>query len=83
MVEKIQNIIRGYSINNLRVGKIISKEDTTYVVRIGTAEVTCEFSGTAYVGQIVTLEAPDGDLNKAYILEAAPVGIGEGETVAI
>ncbi|MBN1254012.1 MAG: hypothetical protein JXA50_01895 [Deltaproteobacteria bacterium] len=75
--------IRGQSINNLRLGKIIAKEGTTHTVRIGSAQITCHYSGSASVGQHVTLECHDGDLTKSYILATAPIGIAEGGNVAI
>jgi hypothetical protein len=83
MSQKIQDLIRSHSIDNLRVGTVISKDGTTHVVRIGTTEIIYQFSGSANVGQLVTLECPDGDLTKAYILAAAPIGIGEGGMVEI
>lgn len=80
---KIQELIHDHSIDNLRTGEVISKDGTTYVVRVGTTQITCQFSGTASVGQYVTLECQDGDMTKGYILTTAPIGIGEGETVEI
>jgi hypothetical protein len=79
----LKELIHDHSVDNLRIGKIISKDETAFVVRIGDTEVTCSYTGSAYVGQIVAMECPDGDLTKAYILSTAPIGIGEGETVAI
>lgn len=80
---KIQDLIRGHSIDNLRSGKIIAKDDQKHTVRVGTTELTFYYAGAASVGDIVILECPDGDLNKGYILEASPLIMGEGTTCEI
>lgn len=82
-MKEVKEFIRNHSIDNLRVGKIISKTASRYVVRVGTTEIICYFSGEAAVGDIVTLECPDGIDNKGYILGKAPVGLAEGENVVI
>lgn len=75
--------IRKRSIDNTRLGKIITRNDHVYTVKIGNTTITSSYSGDAYVGQYVTVVCPDGDFTKAYILSATDVGVGDGGNVAI
>jgi hypothetical protein len=83
MITEFNKQIRKRSIDNTRLGKVLTRNDTTYTIRVSNTVITCNYSGSIYVGQYVTLVCPDGDLNKAYILSSNPVGIGEGGNVAI
>lgn len=83
MTGELTRQIRKRSINNTRLGKVLTKNDTTYTLRIDNTIITCDFGGALYIGEYATVVCPEGDFTKAYILSAAKVGIGEGGNVAI
>jgi len=70
--------IKKRSIDNTRLGEVLTKDETMYTVRIGNTAITCNFDGNAHVGEYVTLICPDGDISKAYIISTTAVGIGKG-----
>jgi len=75
---RFSTFIRNYSIDNIRIGKVLTKHHTIHTVRIGNATVTLNYAGNIYVGKHVTVACPDGDIGKAYILSSNSVGIGDG-----
>ena len=78
----VKSYIHQHSIENLGFGKIIAKIGNLCTIRIGTREITANFAAGA-VGQTVSLQYPDGDPSKGYVITAAPVILGEGGNVEI
>jgi hypothetical protein len=70
--------IKKRSIDNTRLGEVLTKDETTYTVRVGNTVISCSFDGDAYVGEYVTLVCPGGDISKAYIISTTAIGIGKG-----
>ncbi len=78
----IKGYVRRYSINNAALGKIIAKAGNLCTIRIGSREITANYqAGT--IGQTVSLQYPDGDVSKGYVITSAPVILGEGGNVEI
>jgi hypothetical protein len=83
-MRELERVIHESSIDNLRVGTVVSCDHTRYSVRIGTATVVCyAAAGLAVVGQTVTLECPEGDLTKAHLVARAPLVLAEGGNVIL
>jgi hypothetical protein len=78
-----KDFIKFNSIDNLRLGKITSRVGQWYGVRVGFATLTLRFTGEASVGDVVTLECPDGDLNKGHIVETSPLVLGDGGIIEV
>jgi hypothetical protein len=81
-VKTIKEYVHRHSIENLGFGKIIAKEGDLCTIRIGTRVITANFAD-GIIGQTVSLQYPDGDISKGYIVTSAPVIIGEGGIVEI
>ena len=82
-MKQIRDFVRKNSVDNLRVGKVVSKEGSRYIVRVGSTRIVCYFSGSAGIGDIVSIDCPDGADNKGFIVSTSPVILAEGENVIL
>ncbi len=78
----IKEYVHRHSIDNVGQGKIIAKNGDLCTIRIGTREITANFPGGT-VGQTVSLQYPDGDVSKGYVVTSAPVILGEGGNIEV
>ena len=82
MKDTIKGYIHRYSINNVRLGKIINKVGHLCAIKIGTRTISANFAAGT-IGQTVSIQCPDGDDSKGYVVTSAPVILGEGGNVEI
>lgn len=80
---EFKRLINRHSINNLRIGEVLSRSDQWLTVRVGQAKRTLRFSGSAAAGDVVTLECPEGDLNKGHVVEVSPLILGDGGIIEV
>jgi len=82
VAKTIKEYVHKHSIENLGFGKIIAKTGNLCTIRIGTREITTNFAD-GMVGQAVSIQYPDGDPSKGYVVTSAPVILGEGGNIEV
>lgn len=78
----IKEYVQKHSINTLKLGTITAKVNDVCTVRVGIRDMEATFAA-GKVGEVVSIQCPDGEDSKSYIVGSIDIGFGTGGNVAI